>query len=227
MPAAFILSLAQLGDRAILAVLLRALALTFVLFALAGWGIFSLVAGIETTGWPDWLRLVWTGGGGGAAAFLLTALLLWLSFTGIATGVTALWQDEIIAAVEARYYPDARGVPLGWRREIGLGLRSGTRVILWNALFLPVYLLLMVTGIGPLVLFVIINAWLLGREYLETVAARHLPAKAADAWTRAHKWDRWGTGVVTAGLFALPFAGLIAPVVGAAFATHMFHRRMP
>ena len=225
MLAALILSLAQLGDRAILRVLLRALALTLLLFAFVGWGIFTLVGAIETGGWPGWLQSIWTGGGGGAAAFVLTALLLWLSFTGIATGVTALWLDEIIGAVEARYYPHAKARPLGLRREIGLGLAAGTRVILWNALFLPLYLVLMVTGIGPLVLFVAINGWLLGREYLETVAARHLPAKAAAEWPKQHRIDRWGTGIITAGLFALPLTGLIAPIIGAAFAVHMYHRQ--
>jgi CysZ protein len=225
MPAALILSLAQLGDRAILRVLLRALALALLIFAGVAWGIFTLVAGIETTGWPDWVRSLWTEGGGGAAAFLLTVLLLWLSFTGIATGVTALWLDEIIAAVEAKYYPDARATPLGFGREFGLGLAAGLRVLLWNALFLPLYLLLVVTGIGPLLLFIAVNAWLLGREYLEAVAARHLPPKEASAWPLRYRWDRWGTGMVTAGLFALPLTGLIAPVIGAAFATHMYHRR--
>lgn len=225
MIAALILSLAQLGDRAILRVLFRALLVTMLLFGLAGWGIFAVVGRIETTGWPGWLQALWTGGADGAAAIVLTLLLMWLSFTGIATGVTAMWLDEIIAAVEVRYYPEARATPLGLRRQFGLGLAAGLRVLLWNALFLPAYLLLLVTGIGPLLLFVAVNGWLLGREYLEAVAVRHLPAAEADGWARSQGWDRWGTGLVTAGLFALPLTGLIAPVIGAAFATHMFHRR--
>lgn len=225
MPAALILSLAQLGDRAILAVLLRAVTLTLLLFALAGWGIFTFVGQIDTGGWPQWLRSLWSGGAGSAAALVVTLLLLWLSFTGIATGVAGLWLDEVIAAVEARYYPQARGRPLGLQREIGLGMAAGLRVLLWNALFLPAYLLLLVTGIGPLILFMAVNAWLLGREYLEAVAVRHLPDPEGSEWPRRQRWDRWGTGLVTAGLFALPFTGLIAPVIGTAFATHMFHRR--
>ncbi len=225
MPAALILSLAQLGDPAILRVLLRAIGLTLLLFALAGWGVFAAVGGIDTGGWPDWLAGIWNDGAGGAAAFVLTALLLWLSFTSIATAVTALWQDDIIAAVEARYYPSATAKPVKIGHQVAMGVRSGLRVLLWNALFLPLYLLLLVTGIGPLLLFLAINAWLLGREYLETVAARHLAPPAAHRWPLIWGWDRWGTGLVTAGLFSLPFVGFIAPVTGIAFATHMFHRR--
>jgi uncharacterized protein involved in cysteine biosynthesis len=227
MLAALILSFAQLGDRAILRILWRALALTLLLFGLAGWGIFAAIAAIDSSRWPGWAQWLWGGGGNGAAAFLLTALLLWLSFTGIATGVIGLWLDEVIAAVEARYYPAARAKPLGLHREAGMALAAALRVILWNALFLPAYIVLAFTGIGPLLLFVVINAWLLGREYLETVAARHLPADAASVWPQRQRLDRWGTGIVTAGLFALPIANLVAPVIGIAFATHMFHRRTP
>ena len=227
MPAALILSLAQLGDRAILRILLRALALTLVIFAGFAWGIFAAIGQIDAAGWPDWMQSLWAGGAGDAAAFVLTVLLLWLGFTGIATGVISLWLDDIVSAVETRYYPQARATPLGLPREIGLGIAAAIRVLLWNALFLPVYLLLMVTGIGPLILFVIVNGWLLGREYLETVVARHLPAPETAAWLGSHRWDRWGTGLVTAGLFAVPFAGLVAPIVGVAFATHMYHRRNP
>ena len=225
MPAALVLSFAQMGDRAFLAVLLRALVLTLLVFAAAGWGIFALVARIETTGWPGWLQGLWTGGGGSAAAIILTMLLMWLSFTAIATGVAALWLDEIIAAVEVKYYPDRLGTPLGIGREIGLGFGAFLRVLLWNALFLPLYLLLLVTGIGPLLLFLAVNAWLLGREYLESVAARHLPLAEATAWPKRWPRDRWGTGIVAAGLFAVPLLNLVAPIIAVAFATHMFHRR--
>lgn len=225
MPAALILSLAQLGDRAFLRVLLRAVLLTLLIFAALAWGVSVLVAGVDTTGWPRWLATIWSGGGGGALTVGTTILLLWLSFTGIATGVTALWLDEIIAAVETKYYPLAMGRPIGLRREIGLGLRAGLRVLFWNLLLVPVYMLLIVTAIGPLVLFILVNSWLLGRDTLETVAVRHIDGAAAKAWAQDRSSERWATGLVTAGLFALPLTGLIAPIIGTAFATHLYHRR--
>ena len=225
MPAALILSLAQLGDRAFLRVLLRAVLLTLAIVALLGWGIYMAVSGVDTRGWPNWLAALWNGGGGGLLTFGITLMLLWLTFTGIATGVAALWLDEIVAAVEAKYYPGAMGRPLGARRELAMGLRAGLRVLAWNLALVPLYMVLIVTGIGPLVLFVVLNGWLMGREYLETAAARHLPADAARAWPLAHASERWATGLVTAGLFALPLTGLVAPIVGTAFATHLYHRR--
>lgn len=225
MPAALILSLAQLGDRAFLRVLLRAVLLTLLIFAALGWGIAMLVATVDTSGWPTWLAGIWSGGGGGALTIGITILLLWLAFTGIATGVASLWLDEIIAAVEAKYYPAATGRPIGLRREVALGLRSGLRVLFWNLLLVPAYMLLIVTAIGPLVLFVIVNSWLLGRDYLEAVAARHRDPPGARAYAQDRSIERWSIGVVAAGLFALPLTGLIAPIIGIAVATHLYHRR--
>ena len=100
MPAAFILSFAQLWDPAIRRILLRALFLTLLLFAGLSYLVFKGVAAIETNGWPTWLQSFWTNGAGDAAAFLLSMLLTWLGFTSIATAVMAMWQDEIIVAVD-------------------------------------------------------------------------------------------------------------------------------
>lgn len=224
MPAAFILAFAQLWDAPVRAVLWRALLLTLLLFAGLAWGIFTLVDLIEPAGWPAWAVTLWTVGGEAAAAVVLSALLTWLGFTSIATAVMAIWQDEIIMAVESRYYPQAKGHALGLGVELAMGGRAATRVALINALLLPAYLLLLFTGIGPLILFIIANGWALGREYLEAVAARHVPLGESRAWPGQHKWDSWGIGFLTAGLFAVPVLNLVAPIMGAMMATHIFHR---
>jgi CysZ protein len=224
MPAAFILALAQLWDAAIRRVLWRALALTLLLFAGLAWAVFTGIGMIETAGWPTWLRDFWANGAGDAAAVLLSALLTWLGFTSIATAVMAMWQDEIIMAVERRYYPAAKGHALGFGVEMAMGGRAAIRVALINGLLLPAYLLLLVTGIGPLILFIIANGWALGREYLEAVAARHVSIGESRAWPGQHRWDSWGIGILTATLFAVPVVNLVAPLVGAMMATHIFHR---
>jgi CysZ protein len=225
MAAAFILAFAQLwGDPKVRSVLWRGLFVTLLLFAGLAWGVFKGIAMIETAGWPAWLRDFWAAGAGDAAAFLLSMLLTGLAFTSIATAVMAMWQDEVIVAVETRYYPANKGHALGLGVELAMGGRAAIRAALINAALLPAYLLLLVTGIGPLVLFIIANGWALGREYLEAVAARHVPLGESRAWPGQHKWDSWGIGFMTAGLFAVPVLNLVAPLIGAMMATHIFHR---
>lgn len=225
MAAAFILAFAQLwGDARVRGVLWRGLLLTLLLFAGLAWGVFTLIALIEPAGWPAWAVKLWTAGGDDAAAVLLSMLLTWLGFTSIATAVMAMWQDEIIVAVEQRYYPQHKGHALGLGVELAMGGRAAIRVALINMALLPAYLLLLFTGIGPLILFIIANGWALGREYLEAVAARHVPLGESRAWPGQHKWDSWGIGLFTAGLFAVPVLNLVAPMMGAMMATHIFHR---
>ena len=66
---------------------------------------------------------------------------------------------------------------------------------------------------------------MLGRDLGDMVAARHMPAAELRRWRASTRLARFATGAAGTGLFFIPFANLIAPIVGAAMATHMFHRR--
>jgi uncharacterized protein involved in cysteine biosynthesis len=220
---AFLLSLGQLGDPAVLKVLAKSLALTLVLFLLLGlglwWGVTALV------GWAGW------GAGAGFAAATGAVLVAivggWLLFRVVAVVVIGLFADEVVAAVERRHYPEAlasaRSVPTGL--ALRMGLASAGRALLFNLLALPLYLLLLVTGIGTVLLFAAVNALLLGRDLGEMVAARHLDRAALRDWLGATRGQRFALGLAATGLFVVPVIGLVAPILGAAMATHQFHGR--
>ena len=214
---AFALALAQLGDRLILAVLGKTILITLVVFAaLGGLGWLAL-------GWA-WEGSDSFGDGFRAALALVLALLAgWLLFRLVALAVLQLFGDEVVAAVEARHYPQAAAKvrPLGWRAEWRNGWRGLLRSLAYNLAALPVALLLLGTAIGPALIFGAVNAMLLGRELSELVAQR-LPGAAVPGFaTRA----ALGGAVVV--LLTVPFVNLLAPVLGAAAATHLVHRRNP
>ena len=103
--------------------------------------------------------------------------------------------------------------------------RWGSFVKFWHTLFaLPFALVLLVTGIGTPLLFWFVNALLLGRELTEMVALRHSAHGKTDA-TAVGGLTRFCLGGVVAALLAIPFVNLLAPVIGAASATHLFHGR--
>lgn len=216
---ALALSFAQLGDRAVLGVLAKSLALTLAVFALLGvgvwWGVDALLA--------SW---TWHGTLASAAALLVTVLALWLLFRAVAVAIVGLFADTIVAAVEAKHYPDAlasaHDVPFA--RSLRMGLGSAGRFVAVNLLLLPLYLVLLATGIGTAALFLAVNAWLLGRDLGDMVAARHLPAEALGGWRRATAARRFLLGLAATALFLVPFLNILAPVLGAAMATHLFHR---
>jgi len=223
MATALALSFAQLRDPVHRKVLGRALALTVLLFAGLWWGCERLLAGLDTSGWPGWAASAWADGGALLGALLILPVFIPL-FAATATGIAEIWLDQVIGAVEARYYPGGAARPVGIVTGLRLGLGATARLLLWNLLALPFYLVLLITGVGPLLLFVVLNGWLLGRAYLEMVAVRHLPAAEVAPWIAAHPYLRWQAGLVAAGLFAVPVVNLVAPLVGAGMATHLFHR---
>ena len=215
---AFLLSVAQLGDPAVLRVLATSLALTLALFALLGaglwWGLDALLAGRS-------------GALAGAAAAVLTVLAGWLLFRAVAVLVIGLLGDAVVAAVERRHYPAARARPVPLDRSVRMGLASAGRFVGVNLLLAPAYLVLLATGVGTAALFFAANAWLLGRDLPDMVAARHLPPPAMRAWRRATAARRFLLGLAGTGLFVVPGLNLLAPVLGAAMATHMYHGRRP
>jgi uncharacterized protein involved in cysteine biosynthesis len=221
---AFFLSLGQLTDRPVLSVFLKSLAVTLLLFAVTGVGLwFALDATFDTYAahWQD---------ESGVFAAVATALLLagawWLLFRAIAVAVIGLFGDEVVAAVEARYYPAAHAAarPVPFARSLAMGLGSAGRAIGVNLLLLPVYLLLIVTGLGTPILFFAVNGWLLGRDLGDMVAARHMPAAQLSEWRKETTARRFVLGLIGTGLFVVPVLNLVAPVLGAAMATHVFHR---
>lgn len=79
------------------------------------------------------------------------------------------------------------------------------------------------TGIGPFILFFAVNALALGRDLGEMVAVRHLEGEALAQWLAATRLRRALLGLLATLFFMIPFANLLAPVLGAAMATHLFH----
>ncbi|RZM27164.1 MAG: hypothetical protein EOP67_40665, partial [Sphingomonas sp.] len=170
---ALALSLGQLTDPPVLRVFVKSMVVTLLVFALLGagtwWGTQAALAA-----WLDWHS------GGLAAAFALfvTILALWLLFRAVAIAVVGIFADEVVEAVEARHYPDALRTarPVPFARSLAMGLRSAARVVLVNLVMVPVYIALLVTGVGTAAAFFVVNGWLLGRDLGDMVAARHMDA---------------------------------------------------
>ena len=218
MLSALALAATRLLDRALLPIWLRSMAVTLIACAALGyagwWGLTALLARYLPD--PDTLAL--------AAA--LTALLgTWLLWRIVALAVLQFFADEVVLAIEARDYPEmaARARKLGWREELARGLGGALRALLFNLLALPVALVLLVTGIGAPLVFLLVNAVLLGRELQDMVWLRHR-ASPQDP-PPLGPLERLALGGVTAFLLTVPIANFAAPFLGAACAVHLIHRK--
>lgn len=220
-------ALGQLADPAVLRVLAKSLGVTVLVFlvvATAGWFAFDWL--LARAGLAD-SRFVGAEGLRGAASLLLALAGLWLVWRVVAMAVIQFYAEDVVRAVEARFYPHAasaaRDLPLGEQVKAGLG--SAGRATVFNLAALPFALLLLVTGIGPALLFWAVNALLVGRDLQDMVWLRH--RHSGDNLCPVSRRERLALGGVIAALLVVPFANFIAPVLGAAGAAHLVHRPRP
>lgn len=217
----FIASANQLDDKAFRSVLVRGLLSAIAALALTSFGARYVMARVDIPIWqaPEWLLNV------GTAAIFLAAS--WFLFPAIATAVMSLFLDDVVDAVETRHYRDTKAQhTLGLPETVWMSAKLLLLVLVVNLLALPFYLLLLFTAIGPFILFAGLNGYLLGREYFEMVASRHMLPREAKRLRRLHRGEIFILGLGVTGLFMIPVINLIAPLVGAGAAVHSFQQIM-
>jgi CysZ protein len=220
MPAALLLALNQLTDPRLLLILIKSIVLSLLVFALlgvVGWfGLQWLLAWLAPSLGSDAQQLI------AVALLIIAGVLLWRI---VALAVLQFHADEVIAAVEARHYPEALMAARNpdWHEELRDGLKGAGRALLYNLIALPFALVLLVTGIGTPLLFWAVNSVLLGRELDDMVWRRFRPTAKAPSPLRRSERLLLG-GIITA-LLIVPFINFLAPFIGAATAAHLHHRK--
>lgn len=193
-------------------VLWKALGLTLVLFIVIFTAVqvaLSMLVGLPWP-WLETLIAVATGLGLLAGLFFLMAPVTAL-FAG-------LFLDEIADLVERRDYPrDRPGTALPTVKAALIGVRFGLLVLAVNLALLPTLLL----GIGA-VAMVLANAFLLGREYFEMVAMRHMTPDEARRLRKENAPRILAAGFIPAFLVAVPLVNIITPIFSTAYFVHIF-----
>ena len=137
----------------------------------------------------------------------------------VAAGFAGLFAETVADKVEAIHYPHRRGVSVDFLD----GLLESAALVL-AVLGVAVVSLILTPFLGPLapVLFLGANGWLLGREFFQMVARRHLSAVAAHDLRRAHSLRVTATGVLVAIGLVIPVVNITVPLLAAAAFTHLF-----
>ena len=217
-------AIGQLGDPAILKVLVKSTMITLLVLALAGWAAWHGAAWL-LSGWlGDW-DLAYGEEVGALLGVLAFVIGGWLLFRLVALAVLQFFADDVVLAVEAKYYPAARtsAKALPFRQDLSNSLRGLGRAVIANLIALPFAIFLLFTGIGTALVFWAVNGWLLGRELQDMVWLRH--RNSPEDAPPLGAGSRFLLGGAIAAMMAVPFLNLLAPVIGAGAATHMVHRR--
>lgn len=151
-----------------------------------------------------------------------------LSALGIAAGmafliapvsavIAGLFLDDAADSVEKASYPgDTPGRALPLTQSILSSLRFFLVVISANLLAL---VFLLVPGVN-IVIFFLVNGYLLGREYFEFAAGRYVGPERARAWRSRNQGRVWLAGLAIGLFLMVPILNLLTPLFAAIFMVH-------
>lgn len=220
----FLKALGQIGDRRFRKVLLLGIGLTLLLLA-----VITVIV-VTAVGWfvPETVTLPWIGEIGwvdNALSWAVIPLMLVLSvvlMVPVASAFTSIFLDEVADAVEEVHYPQLSQAP---RASFADGLRDSVAFlgVLIGANLLAVVAYLIVPPAAPFI-FLLMNGYLLGREYFQLVAMRRLGRDGAKLARSRHSLKIWMAGTLMALPLTVPVVNLLIPILGAATFTHLYHR---
>lgn len=205
----------------ILGVVLTGVVLTLVLFALMQAGAFWLARWLL----PETITLPLIGqiGFGGYLSWGTLALFPLMGFflmAPVAATFSGLFAEKVAEVVEKTHYPTALGQPPDFWDGLLESLMV-TGVMLLVAL-LSLILTPFVGPFAPLV-FYGANGWLLGREFFQMAARRHLSETDATALRQRLSTQTTLLGAMIAFLLTVPLLNIVVPVLSAAAFTHLYH----
>jgi CysZ protein len=221
------LALSQMFSPPFRAVLLKAVALAFLLIALLGVGAHRLFVWLASFG-EQWIENA-VGGSAHTPIVILAWIFSIAAGLGIVLGsvllmpaVTALvgsfFVDEIALEVEREHYPtESAGTPLHPVVAVVEGSKTALLSVFVYLIALPFLLL---AGLGAIIFF-IATAYLLGREYFELAAMRFHPIAEAKWLRRANQSTVFVAGLCIAAFVAIPIVNLATPLFGMALMVHV------
>ena len=181
---------------------------------------------LYTFGWDWWQDLV-----NSMVGYVFNTVFVFtiiLFFAPISTIFISIFLDDVIDCVEDKFYSENKaGKRLGILNLAFLALRIMFFIIVLNILMIPLYVLLFWIPFVPIILFYILNGYLLGWGYYEMVAVRHLGIKEAGVHRKSIRGPILGAGLIMTLLFMVPIVQFTVPILGAALICHLFHLSRP
>jgi CysZ protein len=213
------------------AVLLKSVALALLLIVIFGIVMQRVLARLAEHGatWAEqtsgfaphaaWTSLAWVLSIMAGIGIVTGALFL---MPAVAAFVGSFFVDEVADAVERGHYPaepPGRALPL--LRALIEGVRFAVLALAVYVCALP---FLFFAGLGVVILL-LANAYLLGREYFELAAMRFHAPHEARTMRKANTTYVFLAGLVIAVFVSIPVINLTTPIFAMAFMVHV-HKRL-
>ena len=156
------------------------------------------------------------------AAGILSGLGGWFMLPALTVLIGGIFQERIIHKVEMTYYPDsALKEDVKFWPDLWHDIRFTIRALFLNLIILPFYLF----GFG-FIISVLLNGYLLGREFFETAAGYHIGKPATIGLRKRYQSQIYLGGIVITLMNLTPFLNLLVPVLGPVWMIHVYHEIM-
>ena len=225
MLASFTMAFGQLNDSRFLKPLLYSLGLSLVV------ALIALPVGYLGFEWLNQALLSWLEGGDSwwmdtiewslrVLGILIMLVVLFFAFGSVQTAFLGLFLDDVVTAARDKNHPTIQLEPpptlskSSWASARFLGLSLSL-----NALILPIVLIGWFLPPLGLIVQLIANGYLFGKEYEDIIAVRFRTE------TRLDPLKRTIFGTATAALFLVPVLNFVAPVISAAAFTNYIASR--
>ncbi len=198
-------------------VFLHSVILSIIIFACFSGVVWFLL--LESSFFNFWLLEMTVDVLGAVSVMVVT----WLLFPAVASFFVTLFLDDIVEAVESRYYPeDLPPSAVSFSRLSITTLRFTGITLVLNILAIPIYFFTIWFPLIAVVVYYCLNGYLLSREYYELVALRHLQSSDINKIRKANSRKLFLTGLGITFLFTIPIVNLLAPVIAVTVMTHIF-----
>jgi uncharacterized protein involved in cysteine biosynthesis len=146
----------------------------------------------------------------------------WLLFPPLSYLIVSLFLEDLALVIELKHYPDlpAPRNQSKWELLI-VTSKFVTFSLILNILAFPVYAILFFLGPFNLVIYYVLNGYLIGREFFEIVAHRRLVPIQAKMLRQRFKWHLFSVGVIIVFLMTIPIVNFVAPVIAVAVMVYL------
>lgn len=224
-------ALSQILSPPMRSILWRSIGLALVLITVLAIGLQRLLSWFATygEGWAEAMLgpgshtplnvLSWVVSIAAGLGVVVGAIFLMPAITSF---VASFFVDDVADLVEREHYPAERpGVALPIGLAIGEGVRTALLTILVYLIALP---FVIAAGAGFIIFFVV-TAWLLGKQYFELAAMRFRPPEEARLMRKDNAMMIFTAGLVIAAFVSIPVVNLATPLFGMSFMVHL-HKRL-
>lgn len=163
---------------------------------------------------PAWVNtaLTWLMG-------VVTGIGGWFMLPALTVLIGGIFQERVIDRVERHYYPSSSlpEAPKFWP-DFWYDVKFTLKALFLNLLVLPFYFM----GIG-FVLAILLNSYLLGHEFFESVVGHHFGKPQAREVSKQNRKIVYAGGLVITLMTLTPILNLFVPIMAVVWMVHAYH----